>query len=148
MLFRMNTDNYSLIVCSSDLFFRRASYAIKLRYGINKPELKTLCSLYRFTLYKGREIVGWKEFTDSHTGNLAEKMKMQGYLRGLFRLQLLGSYEYVHQPGSFSVGITDLGHKIISAYIEALRVIDDNHPVQEVLNNRSRFRVTHYDFAA
>lgn len=147
-LFRMITHKYSLAVCGHSMYFRRASYAVKLRYGISKPELETLLSLYHFTIHRGKDIVAWSDFVKQHTGNIREKLRLGEVMKGLFRLAVIGSFEYIPIPGSLCVGISELGYKIITAYLEAVSVFIDNHSKESRLVNRANFRPFVYGVAA
>lgn len=96
--------------------YRRASYGVYLKYGINKFELQFLLMLSGYLRCIGRQVIAKNEFFDTLTGNPREHRKMSGYLSGCLDKRFIGSYEYIKKPGSLSLGISDLGMSCIASF--------------------------------
>jgi hypothetical protein len=111
----------------TDLIDRRASYGIWRRYRINKLELWLLRSLYAFTVYCNRPIVNKTEWFETVSGNLKFRRKMEGYLIGLFRSQVVGAFEYISLPGSFSIGISEFGYEVLRRWAEDRQKLVDKY---------------------
>lgn len=110
---------------------RRASFCCYQKFSVNKMELWLLCALNAYLNFKGVTIVSKLDFFRQVTANPREKAKMQGYYQGLVTKGCVGVYEYIQQPGSESVGISELGAKVLSTYDESLQFYADKfkrHP--------------------
>jgi hypothetical protein len=94
-------------------FRRRALGKMWQKHGINEFELMMLCCLASHVARVGRSLISKRELFDGITGNSLRKAKMEGYLKGLITKQFVGSYEYITRPDSLSVGVSDLGHKVL-----------------------------------
>lgn len=65
---------------------------------------------------------------DTITGNSRELSKMRGYLEGLVRLKVIGSFEYVIKPDSFSIGLSDLGISVVKYKHACVKEFMDKYP--------------------
>lgn len=94
--------------------------SISKTHGINRYELWMLLSLSGYLVMHGKNIVSKDAFFDylSRTGRI--KPKFEGYLAGLIRLKCLGTYEYINQPGTLSLGVSDYGVEVIKAHFRAV----------------------------
>jgi|SRR5687768_14852085 len=109
--------------------YRRASYGVYLKYGINKFELQFLLMLSGYLRCIGKQVIAKNEFFDTSTGNPREHRKMLGYLGGCLDKRFIGSYEYIKKPGSLSIGISNLGLSVISHFEkDLLKYMDRFNP--------------------
>jgi hypothetical protein len=97
-------------------FRRRALGKMWQKHGINEFELTMLCCLASHVARVGRSLVSKRELFDGITGNSLRKAKMEGFLKGLITKQFVGSYEYITRPDSLSVGVSDLGSKVLDDF--------------------------------
>lgn len=110
-----------------NLIFRRASFPSYSRFRVNKFELTLLCQLNGFLRFKNAVIVSKVELFDVVTNNGTEKAKMAGYYMGLLNKGMIGEYEYISQPGSTSVGLSDLGVNVLRQFEQELRKLSDRY---------------------
>lgn len=89
--------------------FQRSSFPVYKAFGLNSSELWLLSSLYCLQKAFNQQQVSRQELYNELSQNRKKWPKYQGYITGLLRLRLIGSYEYVSQPGSQSYGVSDLG---------------------------------------
>ena len=85
-------------------------------FRVNAFEIDLLLSLHAHSERLNKMIVPKGEFFNQLTGNTKRKAKYEGFLWGLRRLGLVGSYEYIHRPGSLCIGISEIGWKAIQYY--------------------------------
>lgn len=111
-----------------DMLYRRASYPVWLKFGINKAELRMLKQLSWYLKHRNATVVGFGAFCDVVTNNSVERVKMNGYLRGLMEKKFVGSYSYISNPGSLSVGLSDLGVEVLNCFREDLIKLRDKYP--------------------
>lgn len=117
-----------------NLYSRRATYKAYQRYGINKYELWFLSVIYGCLQTYGRPVIGRKTLFDHVTANSRFRRKMAGYYMGLLEHGMIGTYEYVHLPGSEAVGISDKGMQALRCWEEEfLRLIKSNVIKQAVV---------------
>lgn len=105
-----------------ELIKRKSAYRIYCKFGINRFELTFLVQLSGYLRHINRQIVSKDEIFSAITGNTKEFRKMEGYLKGCRDKQFIGSYEYISRPGSLSLGITDLGLKVLEVFNGELRL--------------------------
>jgi len=110
-----------------NLIFRRASFPSYSKFRVNKFELTMLCQLNGFLRFKNVVIVSKTELFDVITNNGTEKAKMAGYYTGLLTKGMIGEYEYISQPGSTSVGLSDLGVSVLKQFEHELRLLADRY---------------------
>lgn len=94
-------------------FRRRALGKMWQKYQINEFELTMLCCVASYVARIKRPLVSKRELFDGITGNSLRKAKMEGFLKGLITKQFVGSYEYIIRPDSLSVGVSDLGARVL-----------------------------------
>lgn len=110
-----------------NLIFRRASFPSYSKFRVNKFELTLLCQLNGFLRYKNIVIASKTELFDTITNNGTEKAKMAGYYTGLLTKGMIGEYEYISQPGSTSVGLSDLGVNVLKQFEQELIQLSERY---------------------
>lgn len=120
-----------------ELLKYRAMYQITLMFpGLNRFELLTLLQISAYLRLQGKTITGLKGFCDCLSGNAKARHKSFGAVQGLLKGKYLGLYEYIPKPGSRSIGISELGLKVIeSFYAEFNRL---NKQTNKVLGKEKR----------
>lgn len=108
-----------------ELVRRRSAFPLLQRYCINRYELWLLVQLAGFMQFYNKSIVSKGLFFDTVTANMREQAKMRGYYTGLVDKRFVGTFEYISRPGSESVGISDLGARVLAEY---------EHYVTELMN--------------
>lgn len=104
-----------------ELIKRKSAYPLYTKFGINRFELSFLCQLSGYLRHLNKQIVSKEEMFSAITGNVNEFRKMEGYLKGCRDKGFIGSYEYISRPGSLSLGITDLGLKVLEMFNNELQ---------------------------
>lgn len=104
------------------------------QFKINRYELWALISLYGQLSIKNKVLIGEARFIDSMSGNYGTLAKIKGYVLGLHTLKAITSYEYVHKPGSLSIGITDFGFEILKAYFKEMNMFYNKFEEPPVMN--------------
>lgn len=110
-----------------DALTRRAAFPIYERYGINRYELWMLSSLVGYLGHRGMTIVSKHGFFKFLTGNRSYRKKQEGYFHGLLSKGFIGQYEYIRVPGSQSIGLSDLGVRVIRDYLGSVQGLIDRH---------------------
>ncbi len=95
---------------------RRAAFPIYRKYKVNRFELWMLSALCGYLQHRGLTIVSKLEFFKHLSGNYRDRKKQEGYFWGLLSKHLIGQYEYITQPGSQSIGLSNLGVSCIRDY--------------------------------
>jgi len=98
--------------------FRAFSLACK-KFECNNLELMMLCAIYGLLRHENKTVTGLRDCIDTMTRNTRQKQKLYGAFTGLVRLKLVGCYEYVSNPGSLSVGLSELGYACIQQYYKS-----------------------------
>lgn len=101
---------------SYELIRRKAAYPLLSKYGINRYELWLLCQLSALLCHLDKVLVGKQVLLSHITRNVREHGKISGYYIGIVRKQFAGTFEYVSRPGSESIGISDLGVRVLEDY--------------------------------
>jgi hypothetical protein len=96
-------------------------------YGINRSEMWILCSLEAYLITHGCVLVSQQLFIDYLNGTFKTKRKFRGYVEGLHRLECIKSFEYIRNPGSLSIGITDFGFTVLNAYYSQMSALFDRY---------------------
>lgn len=99
---------------------RRSAFPIYQKYGINRFELWMLSALCGYLSYRGLTIVSKIEFFKFLSGNWNERKKQEGYFHGLLNKHFIGQYEYILKPGSQSIGLSDLGVRVMRDYLASV----------------------------
>lgn len=113
-----------------ETIYRRVSYPLYMRYRINKFELRFLIAFDGYCGRFGKTLVSARAFIDFMTRNIKEKRKLTGFMHGCLTGGFLGAYEYICQPGSLSLGISDLGFKVLREYQEEKNKMLARYPIE------------------
>lgn len=92
------------------ILFRGNIYS---QFGLNKYEVITLLILSGLLENKKQQVISRNIFFGFLGGTIGQKAKFGGYMDGLLKKGMLGSYEFIGFPDSVSYGITDLGHEVM-----------------------------------
>lgn len=131
-----------------DLISRRAAYPIYLRYKVNRFELWLLSALSGYLDYEGQDICSKGEFFRNITGHARDYPKFEGYYQGLLRLQLIGTYEYISKPGSLSIGLSQLGAKVLEDYKASVKELHARYRKQYKIDQPISFVSEHPRYIA
>ena len=121
----------------------KAWFAAYKKYRINKLELWVLKCLAHSCERKQAEIINQTHFIDSITSNPKMKMKINGALIGLDSKGFIGSFEYIRNPGSLSIGLSDLAHKFLAEHVQVRALLADRfgrYEIREHEFNRAVYR--------
>jgi hypothetical protein len=104
----------------------RASSKVWYRYRINKSELWLLSVLYGALIFKGgNPVISKSHLFKQVTGNNFRKAMLEGYLRGCISKGFMLEYENTRRPGSYCLGISEVGFAALDYYIVASDAIID-----------------------
>jgi hypothetical protein len=99
---------------------KRAAKKVYRLFGCNKLEMDFLLCVAAAMNCNDQAIIRVSEIVDKLTARKPEKTRLQQHCFHCVRKGFLGSYEYVSNPGSKSVGFTPLGIECLKAYMNAL----------------------------
>jgi len=122
-----------LTYAAYELATRRAAYQVRLRYNINRYELRMLMQLCGILAEINKPFISRQVFFSQVTGNSREWRKMHGYYMGLVRGKFIGTFEWVGRKGSTSVGISELGLVVCEAYADELARLRGQYKVSSGL---------------
>lgn len=103
---------------SYELLKGRSSTKVWQTFKVNRWELQVLIQLKSYSVITGRLIFARTDFIQFMTRSKRDKTKIFGALCGLLSKKLIGMFEYISIPGSQSIGISDLGHKVIDVFYD------------------------------
>ncbi len=111
---------------------QRAMGKVYERFRVNNYELSLLCALVGQSGCLDSYIHSKRDFFDSVTGNRKRKVKMEGFLWGLRNKGMVGSYEWAGNPETLSIGVSQLGWKVVQYYADQLwKLIETRIPEDE-----------------
>jgi len=108
-----------------NLIHYRASKNCWKKHGINRHEMKVLSALYGLLCSMNRTVIGKVDFVKQISCNYKEKNRIHGGLKGLIEKGMLGTYEYVAQPESECVGLSELGYAAIVEYEQSVLKLNE-----------------------
>lgn len=149
----LNNNNSEIVGRTNDLLNQRACGKVHAMFGVNTVELDMLRKFAGYVERMTTPIVSKKRFFDFLSGNSSRWRKYEGYLQGLLKRGMLGSYEYAGKPDSVFIGLSELGDRCLTAYYAELALLAARFPVradrrQRIAREYGRFKVSAYRFAA